>query len=75
MRPLSLPYGEDGLTLQSVMQLAGWVGSGGSAKHAIQAGEVLVNGAPETRRSHRLSLGDRVAYQGDEIVLVEKDAH
>ena len=73
MRPLALPRGEEGLTLQSVVQLAGWTGSGGAAKHISQAGEILLNGVSETRRSHLLHLGDRVAYQGDEVELVTDD--
>ncbi len=74
MRPLVLPLGEDGLTLQAVVQLAGWTGSGGSAKHLIQAGEIRLNGVPERRRSRQLHLGDRVAYREDEVKLVA-DGH
>jgi ribosome-associated protein len=74
MRPLMLSQGEGGLTLQAVVQLAGWTGSGGGAKHLIQAGDIRLNGVPELRRSRQVHLGDRVAYQEDEVELVA-DGH
>lgn len=40
------------------------VGSGGEAKHLIQDGQVLVNGAVETRRSRKLRPGDEVTFMG-----------
>ena len=39
--------------------------SGGEAKHRIQAGEVLVNGAIETHRSRKLARGDKVTIGGE----------
>ena len=45
-----------------------WIGkarSGGEAKHRIQAGEVLVNGVVETRRSRKVAPGDRVTMDGE----------
>ncbi len=43
--------------------------SGGEAKHLIQAGEVVVNGEVETRRSRKLRDGDRVAFMGRQMVV------
>ncbi|MCA1687519.1 MAG: RNA-binding S4 domain-containing protein, partial [Actinobacteria bacterium] len=46
------------------------VGSGGEAKVLIQAGEVRVNGAVETRRGRKLKEGDVVEVGGDERLEV-----
>ncbi len=69
MRPLPLRLGEGGVPLQSVVQIAGFAGSGGSAKQIIQAGLVRVNGQVETRRSHHVHAGDRIAFEDDEVEL------
>jgi len=45
------------------MKLASLVGSGGEAKHLIQAGEVFVNGVVEKHRSKKLRQGDQVTFQ------------
>ena len=74
MRTLAVHPDAQEPMLQEVVQLAGWAGSGGEAKHLIQAGDVLVNGVAEKRRSHRLRVGDRIACGGDEAVLVS-DGH
>ncbi|MCC7111294.1 MAG: RNA-binding S4 domain-containing protein [Deltaproteobacteria bacterium] len=42
------------------------VGTGGSAKQAIQGGLVLVNGQVETRRKRQLKSGDVVRIEGRE---------
>ena len=54
------------------MKLSGLVATGGQAKLAIQAGEVLVNGETETRRRRQLEPGDVVVWSGHEVV-VESD--
>ena len=51
------------------MKLAGMVGTGGQAKVAIQAGEVLLNGVVETRRKKKLKAGDQVSFQGQTLVV------
>lgn len=58
------------IRLDQFMKLVGLVRSGGQAKHVIQGGQVLVNGAVETRRSRKLRPGDEVAW-GDYVVTVE----
>lgn len=40
------------------------VDTGGQAKLIIQDGQVLLNGAVETRRRKKLVLGDRVTWRG-----------
>lgn len=46
--------------LSQFLKFSGAVPTGGAAKLLIQAGQVLVNGVPETRRSRSLALGDVV---------------
>lgn len=57
------------LTLDQFLKIVGWVDSGGQAKVAIQAGEVQVNGQPDTRRRRQMAIGDRVEYQGQTAVV------
>lgn len=54
----------DHIELAQLLKAAGACDSGGAAKHAIQGGEVAVNGAPETRRGRKLRAGDVVVYRG-----------
>ncbi|MCA9071653.1 MAG: RNA-binding S4 domain-containing protein [Planctomycetaceae bacterium] len=57
------------IRLDQFLKLTGAVETGGHAKTAIQAGEVLVNGAVETRRRRQLRDGDLVEYGGEEFVV------
>ena len=61
----------DELTIQldQFMKLTGLVGTGGQAKVVIQAGEVRINGAIETRRKKKLKAGDQVTFQGQTLVV------
>lgn len=63
------------LALDQFLKLCGIVGTGGQAKQLIQGGEVIVNGAVETRRRKKLALGDRVEVAGEvfEVDLQEDD--
>ncbi|MCH9655181.1 MAG: RNA-binding S4 domain-containing protein [Planctomycetes bacterium] len=54
------------IRLDQFLKQRGAVGTGGHAKVVIQAGEVTLNGAIETRRSKQLSPGDIVAYAGEQ---------
>ena len=64
--PASVPFElrEDHIELSQILKATGACDSGGAAKHAIQGGEVLVNGAKELRRGHKLRAGDVVVYRG-----------
>jgi ribosome-associated protein len=54
----------DEIKLDQFLKLANAVGGGGEAKIRVQAGEVSVNGAVETRRGHKLHRGDVVEIDG-----------
>lgn len=60
------------IRLDQFLKLAGVADTGGQAKFLIQAGEVLVNGAVETRRRCQLRPGDEVQY-GEDVMIVAAD--
>ncbi len=63
------------IKLDQFLKLAQVVQSGGEAKHLIQSGAVLVNGAVETRRGRKLYPGDVVKVAGEELVVqTDEDA-
>ncbi len=55
--------------LQDWLKLHSYVGTGGEAKHVIQAGLVTVNGVVETRRRRKLREGDIVEFAGKRGVV------
>lgn len=57
------------IRLDDFLKYSGLVGTGGEAKLRIQSGEVLVNGAVETRRRKQLSIGDVVEIFGQQLVV------
>jgi ribosome-associated protein len=66
--------GQATIRLDQFMKYVGMVGTGGHAKYVIQAGEVMVNGEVEARRSHKLRIGDRVTFAGrTQVVALEED--
>ena len=52
------------LCLDQFLKLCGLVATGGQAKLLIQAGDVKVNGAVETRRRRKLAADDVVTLEG-----------
>ncbi len=65
--PVRLP-----IKLSQFLKLANLVETGGHASELIAAGEVLVNGAVETRRHHKLSADDVVEAGGYRVRVVEE---
>lgn len=57
------------IKLEALLKLANAVGSGGEAKILIQEGAVSVNGAMCTMRGKKLRPGDRVSFQGQELLV------
>ena len=62
------------IRLDQFLKLTGLFATGGQAKLAIQAGEVLVNGEPETRRRRQLQSGDAVVWDGEEFEVELSDS-
>jgi len=59
------------MNLDQFLKWSGVTPTGGQAKLLIQAGEVRVNGAIETRRGRGLKTGDRVEVGGQTLVVPE----
>ena len=55
------------IKLGQELKAAGLVESGVEAKIVIQNGEVLVNGRPELQRGKKLTGGEVISYNGQEI--------
>ncbi len=64
---------ENTIRLDQFLKLADVASTGGQAKLMIQAGEVSVNGAIETRRRCKLHPGDCVEVGGEEFVITRDD--
>ncbi len=58
---VEVPVNEVPIRLGQFLKLAGLVEDGGQAKALLEAGEVTVNGRPESRRGAQLTGGDVVA--------------
>lgn len=57
------------IKLQDLIKFCGLVGTGGEAKIVIQNGEVKVNGEVCTMRGKKLRAGDKVEFDGTEIIV------
>ena len=57
------------IKLQDLMKFCGLVGTGGEAEIVIQNGEVKVNGEVCTMRGKKLRAGDKVEFDGTEIIV------
>ena len=55
------------IKLGQALKAAGLVESGVEAKIVNQNGEVLVNGRPELQRGKKLTGGEVISYNGQEI--------
>ena len=55
------------IKLGQALKAAGLVESGVEAKIVIQNGEVLLNGRPELQRGKKLTGGEVISYNGQEI--------
>lgn len=55
------------IKLGQALKAAGLVESGVEAKIVIQNGEVLINGRPELQRGKKLTGGEVISYNGQEI--------
>ena len=55
------------IKLGQALKAAGLVESGVESKIVIQNGEVLVNGRPELQRGKKLTGGEVISYNGQEI--------
>ena len=62
-----VPIAEGGIRLGQFLKLAGVADSGAEVKAVLAAGEVAVNGEPESRRGRQLAVGDVVEAAGERL--------
>jgi ribosome-associated protein len=55
--------------LCDLLKLAGLADSGGQGKHLVAAGEVSVDGQPESRKTAKIRAGQIVECRGARIVV------
>lgn len=53
--------------LYKILKFEGMASSGGEAKLVIEQGQVIVNGAIETRKRKKIVSGDIIEYGDDKI--------
>ena len=59
--------------LYKILKFEGLVPSGGVAKLAIEAGDVMLNGNIETRKRKKIVAGDVIEFNGEKICLLIDD--
>lgn len=69
--PVDFVLSEPVIELAQLLKAVGACDSGGEAKHLVQSGGVLVNGAPELRRGKKLVAGDVIFCRGRSWRCVE----
>jgi len=60
---------KDFIELYILLKLESLASSGGEAKFFISQGQVLVNGAVETRKRKKLVAGDIVEFSGSKVII------
>jgi ribosome-associated protein len=74
MKLIDFPLRGEHITLDALLKATGLAGSGGAAKQLIAAGNVQVDGQPETRRGAKLRAGQVVAVHGTRVRLLAPTA-
>jgi ribosome-associated protein len=57
------------IELNNLLKVLGLCDTGGMAKAAIAEGHVRVNGSLELRKRCKLRKGDKVVFEGHEIII------
>lgn len=66
---ITFPVRGDYIQLDQLLKAASLVDSGGAAHAAVEEGLVEVDGQVETRKRAKLRPGQRVRFDGEEILL------
>lgn len=66
---ISLKPGEQFITLNILLKIAGLISTGGAAKAFLLENSVLVNGEEEKRRGRKLYPGDVIEVLNDTFVI------
>ena len=67
---MNIPITTEYIKLDALLKFAGLAATGGEAKQAIEAGEILVNGEVCTMRGKKIRPGDRVQFAGQELEII-----
>ena len=59
------------ITLDNLLKHEGWCESGGMAKQLIAAGQVEVDQKVETRKRCKITAGQIVSFNGNQIRVIE----
>jgi len=62
-----LEISKEPIELYKILKIEGMVSSGGAAKIEITEGNVLVNGAVETRKRKKIVSGDVIEFESEKI--------
>lgn len=72
MDTIEIRLKEDYVRLCDLLKLAGIANSGGQGKHIVAAGEVAVDGRPESRKTAKIRAGQTVECRGMKVVVQAK---
>ncbi len=64
---------DEHVRLCDLLKLAGIAESGGQGKHMVAAGEVTVDGQPESRKTAKIRAGQTVECLGVKVLVLAKD--
>lgn len=69
MQTIPIQLSGEYVELCQLLKLAGIATSGGQGKHIVAAGEVRVDGQPESRKTAKIRAGQRVECRGITIIV------
>lgn len=70
--PVEVAIRDEMIRLGQLLKLASLVDDGATARSAIEAGDVHVDGVAETRRGRQLTPGMTVGYAGQVVVVARQ---
>ncbi len=72
METIEFPLRGDHVELCNLLKLAGLADSGGQGKALVAAGEVRVDGKPESRKTAKIRAGQVVECRGLSLLVVSR---
>ncbi len=69
MQAVEFVLSREHVELCQLLKLAGIADSGGAGKHIVAAGEVTVDGKPESRKTAKIRAGQSVVCRGVTITV------
>ncbi len=72
MDPIQFQLNDEHVRLCDLLKLTGIADSGGQGKRLVAAGEVTVDGQPESRKSAKIRAGQTVECHGVKVLVLAK---